>query len=85
MAASRGKGVLDLAAEPITARENLADDLVRAVSDFIRRHYGARPFWYTPSNGEPQKWTCKKFNDKRGEGGLRTVTATFRQSFNLVT
>lgn len=65
--------------------ETLTPAQAEAIITFIRRQYGARPFWYTPSNGVRQKWTCKEYTDKRGEGGLRTVTATFRQSFNLVT
>ncbi|MGK3945364.1 hypothetical protein ABK046_44355, partial [Streptomyces caeruleatus] len=65
--------------------ETLLPAQAEAITGFIRRQYGARPFWYTPSNGQRQKWTCDDYGDKRGEGGLRTVTAVFRQSFNLAT
>lgn len=45
----------------------------------------AMPFYYTPSDETtPVKWTCENWEDKRGDGGLRTVTATFDQSFALL-
>jgi phage-related protein len=56
------------------------------ITSFIAARKGVEPFWYTPSDeATPIKWTCKDMTDKRGDGGLRTVTATFRRSFNLDT
>lgn len=53
------------------------------ITRFLSDRRGVGVFYYTPSNeGAPLKWTCKEFTDKRGEAGMRTVTATFRRSFN---
>lgn len=60
----------------------------KALNDFfaITGQGGAQPFWYTPSDEtRALKWTCKEWTDTRGRGGLRKITATFRQSFNLDT
>lgn len=57
-----------------------------AITEFLRGLKGVGKFWYTPSDEtKARKWTCKDYSDKRGEGGMRSVTATFRQSFNLST
>lgn len=54
-------------------------------SFFFTQASNASPFYYTPSDETvPVKWTCDNWEDKRGDGGLRTVTATFEQSFSLV-
>lgn len=66
--------------------ETLLPSEAKLITDFLRARKGAEPFWYTRSNDTvAKKWTCKEISDKAGEGGLRTVTATFRQSFNLET
>lgn len=58
----------------------------KAITDFLEATRGAGIFYYTPSNeAVPIKWTCREFSDRRGEAGMRTVSATFRQSFNLAT
>jgi len=56
------------------------------IINFLKTQGGDTPFWYTPSDETvPVKWTCEIWDNKRIVGGLRTVTATFEQCFNLVT
>jgi phage-related protein len=57
-----------------------------AITGFFVAQLGCTPFWWTPSDETtPVKWTCEDWKDKRGDGGFRTVQATFVQSFNLLT
>ncbi|MER2263878.1 phage tail protein [Methylobacterium oxalidis] len=65
--------------------ETLTPAQAKTITDFLRaRALAAEPFLYTPSDeSTARKWTCRDWSDKRGEGGFRTVTATFRQSFVL--
>lgn len=66
------------------AWDTLLPEQARAITGFLQARAGAEAFFYTPSDEQaPVRWTCEDYTDKRGEGGLRTVTATFRQSFNL--
>jgi phage-related protein len=66
--------------------EVLTPTQAKAMTDFFVAQGGYKPFWWTPSNeATPLKWTCEEWKDKRDKGGLRTVSATFIQSFNLVT
>lgn len=54
------------------------------IMDFLKEHGGYMPFYYTPSDATtPLKWTCKEFSEKRLQGGIRSISATFRQSFDL--
>lgn len=56
-----------------------------SIINFIVGQHGTDPFYYTPSDETiPVLWTCKDYSDERGQGGLRTVSLTLRQSFNLV-
>jgi len=64
--------------------ETLTPAQAKQITDFLERHGGDIPFYYTPSNETvPIKWTCEEWEDTRGQGGLRTVTCTFEQSFSL--
>lgn len=49
---------------------------------FLQAHIG-QTFLYSPTDEAPEKWTCEDYTDKRENGGLRTLSITFRQSFNL--
>lgn len=52
---------------------------------FFTQASQGNPFYYTPSDETvPVKWTCEVWDDKRGQGGLRALTATFEQSFILI-
>lgn len=56
------------------------------IVNFIILQRGATAFWYTPSDeATPVLWTCEDYGDTRGQGGLREIKATFRQSFNPTT
>ena len=66
--------------------ETLTPAQCNTIMNFLKGTKGTGIFYYTPSNeATALKWTCSEVSDKRGEGGLRSVTATFRQSFNLAT
>lgn len=66
--------------------EVLTPTQAKAITDFFVAQGGYTPFYYTPSNETtPVKWTCEEWKDRRDRGGLRTVSATFVQSFNLLT
>ncbi len=52
------------------------------IIDFFRARGGCEPFFWTPSDElTPLKWICAEWSDKRGEGGMRSVSAKFMQSF----
>jgi phage-related protein len=56
----------------------------KIITDFLEARGGDESFLYTPSDeAVPIQWTCKEWDDKRTQGGLRVITATFRQNFNL--
>jgi phage-related protein len=51
---------------------------------FFEARGGFEPFWYTPSDETtPDRWTCEEWDDVRGTGGLRSATATLKESFAL--
>ncbi len=57
-----------------------------AIWSFLIAQGGDTPFYYTPSDeSTPLKWTCIEPSMKRIEGGMRSISATFEQSFNLLT
>jgi phage-related protein len=63
----------------------LTPDQMFEITRFFTDHGGSVPFWYQPSNeSKPVKWTCKDFDDTRANDGFQ-VSATFVQSFNLMT
>ena len=52
---------------------------------FFAANAGCDPFYYTmPDDAAPTLWTCEKWNEGYSAANLRSVTATFRQNFNLV-
>lgn len=56
------------------------------VDTFLREQGGHTPFlWTAPGQVTPQKWTCEEWSETFIQGGYRRMTATFIQSFNLVT
>lgn len=64
--------------------ETLTPAQAATIIDFLNARGGDEPFWYTPSDElVPILWTCEEFEDKRKQGGLRTVSAVFVESFNL--
>lgn len=66
--------------------EVLTPTQANAIVDFMLAQGGDTPFWYTPSDETtPVKWTCADPSMKRGEGGMRSVSLTLEQSFNLMT
>jgi phage-related protein len=63
--------------------EDMTPTQAKSLTDFFNDQGGVSPFYWTPSDETVAlKWTCDNYTDKRGQGGLRTVTATFDQSFN---
>lgn len=66
--------------------ETLTPTQAKTITDFLNARGGTDPFWYTPSDETaPVKWTCEQWSDKNKKGGFRTITATFVQSFSLLT
>ena len=66
--------------------ETLTPTQASEIVTFFESHGGDTPFYYTPSDeSTPIKWTCEEWDDQRKTGGLRKVTATFEQCFNLMT
>lgn len=64
----------------------LSPTQAKAITDFFVARGGYTPFYYTPSDeSTPVKWTCEEWRDEREKSGFRKVTATFMQSFNLLT
>jgi phage-related protein len=57
-----------------------------AIDTFLRTQGGATPFYWTaPGASTPQKWTCEEWSVSFIQAGFRRITATFVQSFNLLT
>ena len=66
--------------------ETLLPSQAASIVSFLTAQGGYKPFYYTPSDETtPIKWLCEVWDDKRGNGGLRTVNATFEESFNIGT
>jgi phage-related protein len=56
------------------------------VDTFLREQGGHTPFYWTaPGEATRQKWTCEEWSITHIQAGFRRITATFVQSFNLVT
>ncbi len=54
-----------------------------AIVGFLEQHGGDLPFIYhSATEPLPLKWTCSEWEEGIARGGVRTITATFRQSFN---
>ena len=63
--------------------ETLLPDQAKAIISFFLDHAGDVPFYYTPSDApSPIKWKVTEFDQRTKKGGLRTVTASFEQSFD---
>lgn len=62
----------------------LTPDQSAVIIAFFEARGGCEPFYYTPSDdASPKKWTCDDWREKRGDGGFRSISATFKQSFLL--
>jgi phage-related protein len=62
----------------------LIPDDCQTILDFLEDHAGCTPFYYAPSDeADPIKWTCEDWSDARLNNGLRSLTATLKQSFTL--
>lgn len=56
-----------------------------AIVAFLAARGGYEPFLFTePGGTSALQWTCKEWTDTHNEKGYRSVSATFRQSFNRV-
>lgn len=56
----------------------------KSILDFFKEQRGYGRFWYQLSDdATPTKWSCKEWSHTRGTPN--TVTATFRQQFDLGT
>lgn len=79
-----GDGINYIRRELSLEWELLTPDQAVEITNFLRARGGVEPFYYTPSDElAPVKWTCDDWSDKRGQGGMRSVTAKFKQSFLL--
>ena len=63
--------------------------LTKAQADTVVAFFVARggydPFLFTePGSASPLQWTCDDWSDTQNEKGYRSISATFRQSFNRV-
>ena len=57
----------------------------QAMLSFFKAQAGAYPFYYQMADdAAPTLWTCEKWSEGFAAASFRSVTATFRQSFNLV-
>jgi len=66
--------------------DNLTLSQAVAIDNFFIAQGGYIPFYYTPSDDTaPMKWTCEDWSVKRGQGGIRTITATLTQNFSTLT
>lgn len=51
---------------------------------FFRARKGCEPFYWTPSDETtPLKWVCDEWTERRIDGGMRSISAKFKQSFLL--
>lgn len=56
-----------------------------AIVAFFSAHGGTDPFLYTvPGEATAVLWTCEQYEEGYSSFNLRSITATLRQSFNLV-
>jgi phage-related protein len=75
-------GINNIRREMTLTWEVLQPDQANVIVSFLEARGGTTPFWWAPSDETPLKWTCKDWSDKRQQGGLRMVTAVFRQCFD---
>ena len=55
------------------------------IIDFLAAQGGTTPFHYkVPGEAAPILWTCKDYQTDYAAVGYRSITATLRQSFNIV-
>jgi phage-related protein len=53
------------------------------ILDFFYDHGGYTSFLYTPSDElTPMKWLCNEWSDTRGQGGFRSIEASFEECFD---
>lgn len=63
----------------------LSADDCKAIMDFLDAQAGVTPFAYQlPGESSPTHYTCETYAEYHNGAGLCKVTATFRQSFALV-
>lgn len=66
--------------------ETLTPANCKTITDFLEGKLGTEPFYYTPSDEvSPVRWTCREWNDRRGQRGFRMLSATFREYFGSLT
>lgn len=72
------RSVLSLKWEAVTNSE--ADQII----GFLAGQRGSDPFFYALPGGSPVLFTCNKWSRNYRTNNLQSVTATLRQSFNIV-
>ncbi|MBV4486952.1 phage tail protein [Pseudomonas sp. SWRI153] len=55
---------------------------IKAIVQFLDRHAGATPFYWTAPLGEPALYRCKGYQPTPMGAGLFTLAATFEQAFH---
>lgn len=55
-----------------------------AIIGFLAGQRGSDPFYYGLPGASERLWTCAKWSRTYVTNSLQSVTATFRQSFNIV-
>ena len=71
--------VLELSWDVLTPAE------ASQINAFLSAHGGVKPFLYlAPGETTPLKFTCNDWTETHSHIGFMTVSAKFRQSFNLV-
>lgn len=72
------KQVLNLRWDVLTAAQ------AAQITDFLEERGGDQPFFYTPPRTTtPVKFTCEDWQEAQNAAGLSSLTATFKQCFNL--
>jgi phage-related protein len=75
-----GDGVNNMRAELSLTWEFLQPWAAAAIINYFNLRGGVEPFYYTPSDETtPILWSCNEWSDRREQGGLRTVNATFKR------
>ncbi|WP_414451292.1 phage tail protein [Burkholderia sp. 22PA0099] len=57
-------------------------DVVMPIREFLRKHRGARAFFFTPPGGEQGLYVCKAMSRVFNTATVFTITATFEQTFS---
>jgi len=66
--------------------ESLVPTDASVIMSFLAGQGGYQPFYYRVSDTtSPDRFTCDDWGEKRGQGGIRTVTATFKQYLGTLT